>query len=115
MGDQVKDYLNGESFKLIVQEAGIKAIKEEFCALVQEMFEENKQKFIGGLSDAVSSYEPKNLTQPLTAKIQEITSEMLENSSEDTKENVENVGGSKKGSSKKKNNYRKTRKIRKKK
>ena len=26
--DQVKDYLNGESFKLIVQEAGIKAIKE---------------------------------------------------------------------------------------
>ena len=60
------------------------------------MFEDNTQKFINRLKDAVSSYEPKNLTQPLTAKIQEITSEMLENSSEDTKENVEKAGGSKK-------------------
>ena len=94
---QVKIYLQSDAFKLIVKEAGIKAIKEEFCGLVQQMFEENTQKFIGGLSNAVSSYQPDNLTEPLSAKIQEITSEMLKNSTEDQIKTVESTGGSKKG------------------
>ncbi len=107
---QVKIYLQSDAFKLIVKEAGIKAIKEEFCGLVQQMFEENTQKFIGGLSNAVSSYQPDNLTEPLSAKIKEIKSEMLKKSSEN-----ETEGDTTSGGSKKKNNYKKTRKIRKKK
>ena len=73
-----------------------------------ELLEENTDKLVSGLVGALSLYPSENLTDPLAAKINEIKSEQLEKEGEGGEEQ-----GSKGGSKKK--NYRKTRKIRKKK
>lgn len=108
--DQVKIYLQSDAFKDIAKNYCLKVFKEEICGKTAELLEENTDKLVSGLVGALSLYPSENLTEPLAAKINEIKSEQLEKEGE-VGEGEEQ--GSKGGS--KKNNYRKTRKIRKKK
>ena len=106
--DQVKIYLQSDAFKDIAKNYCLKVFKEEICGKTAELLEENTDKLVSGLVGALSLYPSENLTDPLAAKINEIKSEQLEKEGEGGEEQ-----GSKGGSKKK--NYRKTRKIRKKK
>ena len=107
--DGLRRYCESESFKLIAKDYFLKIFKEEICGKTAQLLEENTDTFINGLTSSINRFPPEKLTEPLAAKINEIKSEQLED-----KQGEENEDGKNKGGSKKKN-YRKTRKIRKKK
>ena len=109
--DGLRRYCESNSFKEIAKDYFFKVFKEELCGTTKILLEENTDKLVSSLVGALSLYPSKNLTEPLSAKINEIKSEQLEGDGQvegDEKE-VKTTGGSKK------KNYRKTRKIRKKK
>tara|TARA_Y100000816_G_C25725157_1_gene382172 strand:- start:227 stop:583 length:357 start_codon:yes stop_codon:yes gene_type:complete len=110
--DGLRRYCESDSFKEIAKDYFFKVFKEELCARTQILLDENTGKLVSGLVGALSLYPSENLTDPLAAKINEIKSEQLEKEGEVEGEvdgEVSKTGGSKK------KNYRKTRKIRKKK
>ena len=110
---KLEEYCNGEEFKKYAREQGFKAFREEFCALLPEMLEENTSIFVNGLISAITKYKPDNLTDPLVEKIKLVKLEQVTKDEEEDKSNISVEKST--GGSKKKNSYRKTKKIRKKK
>lgn len=106
--DGLRRYCESDSFKEIAKDYFFKVFKEELCARTQILLEENTDKLVSDLRGALSLFPPKKLIDPLAAKINEIKLEQLKKEEGDGK-GVQTTGGSKK------KNYRKTRKIRKKK
>ena len=107
--DGLRRYCESDSFKEIAKDYFFKVFKEELCGTTKILLEENTDKLVSGLVGALSLYPSENLTDPLAAKINEIKLEQLKKKEEGDGKEVQTTGGSKK------KNYRKTRKIRKKK